>query len=212
MNNIFGEMFMKVQSGMCMLSPCGIAVKTSAGYRSYNVKTGKLRNCDNLVFSFGDGMFFVIPTVKVKPGDIILNGGRPACVRKVSAGSIEVINYETSVVETILPERHVFMGNTYFYGKIVSLFGDGASICGKGSATRMMKFMMLGSLMGNGTGTGSGALAPQGGMGPQSNMGILLPLMLMKGDGFDDLFGGLFDGEQEDEAETDDGDDEEDLF
>ena len=212
MNNIFGEMFMKVQSGMCMLSPCGIAVKTSAGYRSYNVKTGKLRNCDNLVFSFGDGMFFVIPTVKVKPGDIILNGGRPACVRKVSAGSIEVINYETSVVETILPERHVFMGNTYFYGKIVSLFGDGASICGKGSVTRMMKFMMLGSLMGNGTGTGSGALAPQGGMGPQSNMGILLPLMLMKGDGFDDLFGGLFDGDQEDEAETDDGDDEADLF
>lgn len=212
MNNIFGEMFMKVQSGMCMLSPCGIAVKTSAGYRSYNVKTGKLRNCDNLVFSFGDGMFFVIPTVKVKPGDIILNGGRPACVRKVSAGSIEVINYETSVVETILPERHVFMGNTYFYGKIVSLFGDGASICGKGSVTRMMKFMMLGSLMGNGAGTENGALAPQGGMGPQSNMGILLPLMLMKGDGFDDLFGGLFDGEQEDEAETDDGDDEDDLF
>ena len=76
----------------------------------------------------------------------------------------------------------------------------------------MMKFMMLGSLMGNGTGTGSGALAPQGGMGPQSNMGILLPLMLMKGDGFDDLFGGLFDSEQEDEAETDDGDDEDDLF
>jgi hypothetical protein len=212
MNNIFGEMFMKVQSGMCMLSPCGIAVKTSAGYRSYNVKTGKLRNCDNLVFSFGDGMFFVIPTVKVKPGDIILNGGRPACVRKASAGSIEVINYETSVVETILPERHVFMGNTYFYGKIVSLFGDGASICGKGSVTRMMKFMMLGSLMGNGTGTRSGALAPQDGMGPQGNMGMLLPLMLMKGDGFDDLFRGLFDGEQEDEAETDDGDDEDDLF
>lgn len=212
MNNIFGEMFKKVQSGMCMLSPFGIAVKTSAGYRSYNVKTGKLRNCDNLVFGFGDGMFFVIPTVKVKPGDIILNGGRPACVRKASAGSIEVINYETSVVETILPERHVFMGNTYFYGKIVSLFGDGASICGKGSVTRMMKFMMLGSLMGNGTGTENGTLAPQGGMGPQSNMGILLPLMLMKGDGFDDLFGGLFDGEQEDEAETDDGDDEDELF
>ena len=212
MNNIFGDMFMRVQNGMCMLSPCGIAVKTSAGYRSYNVKTGKLRNCDNLVFSFGDGMFFVIPTVKVKPGDIILNGGRPACVRKASAGSIEVINYETSVVETILPERHVFMGNTYFYGKIVSLFGDGSSICGKGSVTRMMKFMMLGSLMGNGTGTEGGALAPQGGMGPQSNMGILLPLMLMKGDGFDDLFGGLFDSEQDDEPDTDGGDDEDDLF
>ena len=206
MNNIFSDMFMRVQKGMCMLSPCGIAVKTSAGYRSYNVKTGKLRNCDNLVFSFGDGMFFVIPATKVKPGDIILNGGRPACVRQAGPNSIEVINYETSVVETLLPERHVFMGNTYFYGKIVSLFGDGASICGKGSVTRMMKFMMLGSLMGNGTDTENGLMPAQG---SQGGMGILLPLMLMKGEGFDDLFGGLF---EEDETEADGGGDEDDLF
>lgn len=204
MNNIFGDMFMRVQKGMCMLSPCGIAVKTSAGYRSYNVKTGKLRNCDNLVFSFGDGMFFVIPATRVKPGDIILNGGRPACVRQASPNSIEVINYETSVVETILPERHVFMGNTYFYGKIVSIFGDGSSICGKGSVTRMMKFMMLGSLMGNDTENG---IMPA--QGSQGGMGILLPLMLMKGEGFDDLFGGLF---EEEEDNADDSGDEDDLF
>ena len=206
MNNIFGDMFMRVQKGMCMLSPCGIAVKTSAGYRSYNVKTGKLRNCDNLVFSFGDGLFFVIPATRVKPGDIILNGGRPACVRQASPNSIEVINYETSVVETILPERHVFMGNTYFYGKIVSIFGDGSSICGKGSVTRMMKFMMLGSLMGNGTDTENGIMPAQG---SQGGMGILLPLMLMKGEGFDDLFGGLF---EEEEDNADDSGDEDDLF
>ena len=206
MNNIFGDMFMRVQKGMCMLSPCGIAVKTSAGYRSYNIKTGKLRNCDNLVFSFGDGMFFVIPATRVKPGDIILNGGRPACVRQASPNSIEVINYETSVVETILPERHVFMGNTYFYGKIVSIFGDGSSICGKGSVTRMMKFMMLGSLMGNSTDTENGIMPAQG---SQGGMGILLPLMLMKGEGFDDLFGGLF---EEEEDNTDDSGDEDDLF
>ena len=181
MNNIFGDMFMRVQKGMCMLSPCGIAVRTSAGYRSYNVKTGKLRNCDNLVFSFGDGMFFVIPATKVKPGDIILNGGRPACVRQAGTNSIEVINYETSVVETILPERHVFMGNTYFYGKIVSLFGDG-------------------------TDTENGIMPAQGGPG---GMNFLLPLMLMKGEGFDDLFGGLF---EEDGDNTDDSGDEDDLF
>ena len=127
MNTMFNGMFMKVQKGLCMLSPCGIAIKTSSGYRSYDTRSGKLRNCDNLVFSFGDGLFFVIPSAKVKPGDIILNGGKPACVRKAGRDSIEVINYETSAVETILPERHVFMGNTWFYGKIVSLFGDGSS-------------------------------------------------------------------------------------
>ena len=216
---MFEGMFMKVEKGMCMLSPCGIAVKTGAGYRSYNVKTGKLRNCDNLVFSFGDGMFFVIPETKVKPGDIILNGGRPACVRKAAKDRIEVINYETSVVETILPERHVFMGNTYFYGKIVSLFGDGSSICGKGRKKKMMKFMMLSSLLGgqdSGAGSdtvfGAGAAA-----GANANMNLLMPLLLMKGGGPDDLFGNLFDEENDaDDADAldaeADADEEEDLF
>lgn len=209
MNTMFNGMFMKVQKGMCMLSPCGIAVRTSAGYRSYDVKTGKLRNCDNLVFSFDDGMFFVIPASKVKPGDIILNGGRPACVRKAGKDSIEVINYETSVVETLLPERHVFMGNTWFYGKIVSLFGDGSSICGKGSVTKMMKYMMLSSLFENNSaaaGAGGAASAPGAG-----NMSILMPLLLMKGEGFDDIFGGLFEGDGEDAAEDNAGE-EDDLF
>ena len=213
MNTMFNGMFMRVQKGMCMLSPCGIAVKTSAGYRSYNVKTGKLRNCDNLVFSFGDGMFFVIPATRVKPGDIILNGGKPACVRKAGKDSIEVINYETSVVETILPERHVFMGNTWFYGKIVSLFGDGASICGKGSVSKMMKFMMLSSLMGNGSAAADGGSAGVMAMPDGGNMNMLMPLLRMKGGGFDDLFGGLFEeGAYDAENDADDADPEDDLF
>ena len=217
---MFNGMFMKVEKGMCMLSPCGIAVKTSAGYRSYNVKTGKLRNCDNLVFSFGDGMFFVIPATKVKPGDIILNGGKPACVRTAGRDSIEVINYETSVVETLLPERHVFMGNTWFYGKIVSLFGDGSSLCGKGSLTKMMKFMMLNSLLGD-TGAGFGAEAAAGGytggIAAPSNMGnmnMLMPLLLMKGGGFDDLFGNLFEDDPNTDtaAETEQGEEDDSIF
>jgi hypothetical protein len=209
---MFDGMFMKVQKGMCMLSPCGIAVKTSAGYRSYNVKTGKLRNCDNLVFSFGDGLFFVIPSAKVKPGDIILNGGKPACVRKSGKDSIEVINYETSVVETILPERHSFMGNTWFYGKIVSLFGDGSSFGGKNSVTKMMKFMMMSSLFENG---GAMAAAGEGtGAGPAGAINMLLPLLLMKNGGFDDLFTGLFEegGAEGTDPDEEKGPDEDTLF
>ena len=207
---MFEGMFMKVEKGMCMLSPCGIAVKTGAGYRSYNVKTGKLRNCDNLVFSFGDGMFFVIPSTKVKPGDIILNGGKPACVRSAGKNSIEVINYETSVVETILPERHIFMGSTWFYGKIVSLFGDGSSICGKGGLGKMMKLMMVSSLFENAGASADGSMAAAG----AGNMNALMPLLIMKSGGFDDLFGGLFDEDDKDSEDSgkDDEDDEDLLF
>ena len=207
MNNMFNGLFMKVQKGMCMLSPFGIAVKTSGGYRSYNVKTGKLRNCDNMVFSFGDGMFFVIPASKVKPGDIILSGGKPACVRQAGKDSIEVINYENATVETLLPERHVFMGNTWFYGKIVSLFGDGSSICGKGNITKMMKFMMMSSLFDGGGNTvdvcENAGTAVVGGRPGGMNTNMLMPLLLMKSGGFDDLFGNLFEDDNADEENTD---------
>lgn len=126
MNNFMNGMFGKIGSGMCKLSMSGnIAVKTSNGYKSYNVKSGKLTNCGNFVFpGVDENFFFVIPTNKVAKGDIILVNGKPKCVIEADKTKITVINYEDSTVETILPERHVFMGNTYFYGKIVSMFGS----------------------------------------------------------------------------------------
>lgn len=58
---------------MCRLSMNGgIAVKTNGGYKTYNIKTGKLTNCSNFVFDIGEEFFFIIPTNKVEKGDIIL--------------------------------------------------------------------------------------------------------------------------------------------
>lgn len=127
MNNLLNGMFGKVGNGMCRLSMNGnIAVKTSSGYKTYNLKTGRLTNCDSFVFNIGEEFFFVIPTNKVSEGDIILVNGKPKCVIEAEKNKITVINYEDSTIDTILPERHVFMGNTYFYGKIVSMFGNDA--------------------------------------------------------------------------------------
>lgn len=58
MNNFMNGMFGKIGSGMCKLSMSGnIAVKTSNGYKSYNVKSGKLTNCGNFVFPGVDENF-----------------------------------------------------------------------------------------------------------------------------------------------------------
>ena len=54
-------------------------------------------------------------------------------------------NYEDSVVQDILPERHVFMGNTYFYGKIVSMFNG--QLGGTNGANNIMKFYMMTEMM-----------------------------------------------------------------
>lgn len=193
----FKGMFGKVDAGMCRLSMNGhIAVKTSNGYKSYNMKEGRLVNCANFVFPMGDEMFFIIPTNKVEAGDIIIVAGLPKCVLKKDAGTITVINYEDSTVETILPERHIFMGETYFYGKVVSMFGEDIIGGGKKSMNKIMKFMMMSEMM-----------KGFGGNSQNNAMANMMPLMMMTGGNMGDLFGGIFNfGEEETEhadGETD---------
>ena len=193
--NSMNGMFGKVQAGMCRLSMAGgIAVKTSGGYKSYNLKNHKLTNCTNFVFDIGDEFFFVIPTNKVEIGDIILVNRTPKCVIGVSKESIKVINYEDSTIEEILPERHVFMGNTYFYGKIVSAFGT-ELLKGKGGMKNIMSYMMMSEMMKGGNNGNNGGLS------------AVLPLMMLNGGGgVPNIFEGMFDfgGSEDDEDETTD--------
>lgn len=203
MMNCFNGMFGKLGAGMCRLTMNGrIAVKTSGGYKSYNVKTGKLTNCSNFVFNIGDDFFFIIPTNKVDIGDIILVKGTPRCVIEVDKKTLKVMNYEDMTIDTLVPERHVFMGNTYFYGKIVSLMGSTACK-GKDGMKQMMQFMMMNQMMGGNT---------TGGM----NMGgtNMLPMMLMMNSGsgsiFDGMLDGMFDFGSTEEPEVVDEDEEED--
>lgn len=191
MNNVLNGMFGKVQPGMCRLSMSGgIAVKTANGYKSYNIKSGRLTNCDSFVFNIGEEFFFVIPTNKAEAGDIILVSGKPKCVIKSEKNMLTVINYEDSTVENILPERHVFMGNTYFYGKIVSMFGSDM-IKGKRGTNKIMQYMMMSEMMkGNGNASGSG----------ESGISAMLPFMMMGGN-IGNMFEGMFDFDGEDDEE-----------
>lgn len=186
MNNFFNGMFGKIAPGMCRLSMNGgIAVKTENGYKTYNTKTGKLTNCSSFVFDIGEDFFFVIPTNKVAKGDIILANGKPKCVVSTDGKTITAINYENSTVDTILPERHVFMGNTYFYGKIVSMFGNNI-MKGKAGTNKIFQYMLMSEMM-------------KGGMSG-NNMSNMLPLMMLGGN-MGDMFDGMFDFDMDDAIE-----------
>lgn len=189
MNNMLNGMFGKVAPGMCRLSMNGgIAVKTSNGYKSYNMKTGRLTNCDSFVFDIGEEFFFVIPTNKAEPGDILLVGGKPKCVIEAEKNKLTVINYEDSTVETILPERHVFMGNTYFYGKIVSMFGSDL-VKGKKGTNKIMQYMMMSEMMKSNSGnSGNGTNA-------------MFPLIMMSGN-MGNIFEGMFDFDEDNTEES----------
>ena len=195
MNNMLNGMFGKIAPGMCRLSMNGgIAVKTSNGYKSYNMKTGRLINCDSFVFNIGEEFFFVIPTNKAEPGDIILVGGKPKCVIEAEKNKLTVINYEDSTVETILPERHVFMGNTYFYGKIVSMFGSDL-IKGKKGTNKIMQYMMLSEMMKGSSGNTGGG------------MNMMLPYLMMGGN-MGNIFDGMFDSNDNDDSESEESEEE----
>lgn len=179
--NLFNGICGKVQAGMCRLTMNGnIAVKCSGGYKTYNTKKGRLTNVTNFCFDIGSDFFFVIPTCKVAKGDIILVDGKPKCVieKQKDKDVITVIDYESSEIRQLVPERHVFMGSVYYYGKIVSMFGSSFKN-GKGMGN-IFKMMMFSQMM-----NGKGVV----GLG---DMGSMMAMSMMMG-GEGNMLGGLFD-------------------
>lgn len=192
-DNMFNGIMGRIEPGACRLSFNGnIAVRTTDGYKTYNPKTGNVTNCSNFVLDLADDMFMVIPTRTLKVGDIVLINGKPMYILELKAKNrVEAMNYEDSTIQTVIPERHAIMGRK-FYGKIVSLMGNGFGISKGGFFKNMLKLKMMSAMMG-GNKTDDGMFG-----------GNALPMMMLMGGGSMD---GLFDGMLGDEA-----DDDEDTF
>lgn len=177
--NMFNGMFKPVAKGYCKMGMNGqVAVKTSTGYKTFNIKTKKLTNCSNFAFDM-DGAFWVVPTFKVEIGDIVLVNGKPRCVIEVGANSIKTFSYEDSTIDEVIPEHHVFMGKTYCYGKIFSPFMNMSK--NDGAMDSMMKMMMMSQMFGGNTGAGMNGMNP------------MMFMMMGKDNPFEDMFDGAFD-------------------
>lgn len=194
-DNMFNGIMGKIAPGCCRLSYNGsIAVRTSSGkYKTYNLKTGNLTNCDRFVLDACDDLFMVVPTRKLKAGDIVIFNGKPKCIIEVDGKTVKAVNYDDSTIDTILPERHVLMGKQ-FYGKIVSIMGTGFGKTKGGFFKNMLKFKMMSAMMGG----KSGGMGDMFGSADGSSM---LPMMMLMGNGnMDGLFGDMFDGDGDDDS------------
>ena len=189
-DNMFNGCFGKIKPGCCRLSFNGkIAIKTSDGYKVYNPSNGNVVNCSNFVLSECDDLFMVIPTRKLKEGDIVLINGKPMYILDVKVKNrVEAMNYEDSTIQTVIPERHVIMGRR-FYGKIVSLIGSGFGASKGGFFKNMLKLKMMSSMMGGNSSTDN----MFGGNG-------LAMMMLMGNGSMDGLFDGFMDDEDDDDC------------
>ena len=185
--NMFNGMFKPIARGMCKIAMNGkVAIRTSTGYKTYDIKKNKLTNCDSFAFDM-DGAFWVVPTFKVECGDIILVNGRPRCVIEVGK-TIKVFSYEDSTIDEVVPEHHVFMGKTYCYGKIFSPFMNMEK--SDGIMSNMMNMMMMNQMFNGGNTNANGGFNP-------------MMFMFMNNGGnnpFADMFDGAFNfGEDIDE-------------
>lgn len=213
--NMFGGALGYTGEGMIRLGLNGeMAVKTGSNsspvYKTYNVKTGRLTNVTNFCFDIGHDFFFVMPTTKVVQGDILIVDGHPKCVIENNDNkTIKVMDYENSAIQEIVPERHVFMGKTYFYRKVVSMFGStGFFKAGKGPEN-MLKFAMKAKMFEVLAGKSSGS---------DNGFGNLMPMMLMgnmfgggKGDDTFGDFANMFDFELADAPDDDEEESEESI-
>lgn len=191
--------FGRIQPGLIKLGLNGqMAVNIGGSYKYYDEKKNRLINTDNFVFPMEvTEFFFIMPTNKVKKGDIILVNGKPVYVLKPETdGKIEILSYEDSSIKQILPERHTFLGGTYMYSKIVSMFGNKSF-----DKNTIMKYMMMNTMFGK-----DGFGGAMNGMNP-----MMLMMMTGGSNPFTDMFNfdsedgtldGLFGGNTEEEVET----------
>lgn len=183
MGNMFKGMFKPIEDGCCKMAMNGkIAVKTSNGYKTYDLKKKRLTNVGSFAFDMFN-MFWSIPTNHVEVGDIIIvnKGGRkvPRCVTKVEDDVITAIDYEDNEIRQILPERHILMGKVYFYAKIFCPFKN--MLSNGGGLDSMVKMAMMSQMFGGNGGDNSG-----------NPFGNMMPLLLMSGKDspFSSIFGG----------------------
>ena len=184
--NTLTSMFHKLAPGQCRLSMNGIAIKTSNGYKTFDPTTQTLVNCADFVFDIADDMFFCLPTNSVQTGDIIIASGAPVCVISVNGNRIEALRYEDSTVVTIIPENIMFMGNVYFFSKVISPYGGLLN-----DPSQFMQLKMMSEMF----------------KGESKGMGSMLALGMMMNGGLDfgKMFSGMFGNKTEDTDNTKEG-------
>lgn len=199
---MFGNMLGSIAQDQYRLSFDGqiaVRVRSKDGdtYKTYDPRKNKLVTVGDFAIQGLQDTFFLIPTRKLKRGDIVIIDGKPVCVISHDGNTITAASYNTSEIKTLLVDHIVWFGKP-FYGKVTSIFqmmlGNGLSGDGDG----LMKMMVMSQLFG-----GEGAKNPFGiDMGGQNGgIGNLLMMSMLFGKG-ESIFDGMFSmGADEDDDE-----------
>ena len=90
--NMFGNMLGSISPDQFRLSFDGqLAVKVKDTYKTYDVNKNKLVTVGDFAIQGLQDTFFLIPTRKLKKGDIVLIDNKPVCVLSQDGNNIKVL-------------------------------------------------------------------------------------------------------------------------
>ena len=108
----------------------GIAVRKGDGWVVYDKKKHKLIDVGKL--KLGDLPIFIVPTMKLKEGDLIKDGGRYYVVQKIEKGNVQTLDVKTGEVKIVVPIDNLL--GLKFYSKVIAVSIDGKLGMGKMAA------------------------------------------------------------------------------
>lgn len=199
---MFGNMMGSISQDQYRLSFDGqiavrVMTKDGAVYKTYDVNKNKLVTVGDFAIQGLQDTFFLVPTRKLKKGDIVLINGAPVCVISQEGNTIKAVSYTAAEVKTLLVDHILWFGKP-FYGKVTSMFkmmlGNGLSGDGDG----LMKMMVMSQLFGNGDGLKNIFNFQNDGQG---GIGNLLMMSMLFGKGESPLDGLFSMGEDDDDDE-----------
>lgn len=144
-SNLFNFDFGPASSNQFRMSPYGIAVRTqNNGWVAFNAKSGELFDVDIVNFDISK-LIYKMPVAlgAIKPGDILMHGGKPVFVRTINGdGTVSVVDYTNATVSNILPVKSPFGFN--FFTKVCALFNfDQINANADSPFGSMLPFLML---------------------------------------------------------------------
>lgn len=139
----FGNSFGKINSNQFKISINGLTVRNKEGkYVTFNPETRELIEVTTGFFDDMNDLLFLMPTMELEIGDIILHQGKPYYITSTREGNIKGIDFEDAVESVLIPKTNVF--GMKYYTKVFNCLGTNNILGSDLASNPMMAYALMG--------------------------------------------------------------------
>lgn len=139
----FGNSFGKINFNQFKISINGLTVRNKEGkYVTFNPETRELIEVTTGFFDDMNDLLFLMPTMELEIGDIILHQGKPYYITSTREGNIKGIDFEDAVESVLIPKTNVF--GMKYYTKVFNCLGTNNILGSDLASNPMMAYALMG--------------------------------------------------------------------